>query len=303
MEKLVHLTSFSSDLWLYLAIDFAVAMLLLLALRWISGRFASVSSTEELSSHDNFAFGISVAGRMLALCIVMAGAVQASNQDGFLSSALNMLIFGIIGIVLIKVGRVAHDKIILHLLDKEHLIKNRNNSIALVDAASSIATALIIRSIMLWVEGSDGNAIVAILSGFVVTQAILLATTRLYERRFASRAERGAMQEALTEGQFAIAIQHAGHLLGTALVVTAAKNMLIYKPEAYVSNLTSWLFLGLALTALLSLLVAIAKRFVLSGLNLNVEIERQHNLGIASIELVLHVGIALILIGLFSVSH
>jgi uncharacterized membrane protein YjfL (UPF0719 family) len=300
MSSLVNLISLSPDLWLYLAIDMAIAVLLLTMLRWLSGRLLSVSTTDELCAQDNFAFGISMAGRMLALCIVLSAAVASSEKTDYLLSAVSMLFYGVVGIVLIKVGRVAHDKIILNRLDKELHIKQRNTSIALVDAASSISTALIVRSVMLWVEGSDANALVAILSGFVVTQAILLTTTRLYERRFKENNQSGSLQKSLTKGQLALAIQHSGNLIGTALVVTGASSLLIYNPIGYVSNLTSWLIVGLILTLLLAVLVTLSKRLILAGLDLVQEIDHQHNIGVATIELVLSVGIALILIGLVS---
>ncbi|MDG1847813.1 MAG: hypothetical protein P8J35_04190, partial [Candidatus Marinimicrobia bacterium] len=58
----------------YLAIDISIAILLLGAMRFISGLSAKVNSTEELAQKDNFAFGISVAGSVAALGIVLTGA-------------------------------------------------------------------------------------------------------------------------------------------------------------------------------------------------------------------------------------
>ena len=227
MHMLVNLISLSSDIWVYLAIDIVIAILLLITMRLLSGRMASVSASDELCTQDNFAFGISVAGRMLALCIVLSAAAESSGESGYWIAALSMLMYGLVGIFLIKVGRIAHDKIILNRLDKEKLIRERNTSIALVDSASSIATALIIRSVMLWVEGSNAYAFFAIFSGFVVSQAILLAITRVYERRFRDNNQSSTFQKALTKDQLALAIQHSGHLLSTALVVTGASSLLI----------------------------------------------------------------------------
>lgn len=300
MHLLVNLVTLPSDIWAYLAIDIVLAIILLFMMRLLSGRMASVSTSDELCAQDNFAFGISVAGRMLALCIVLSAAAESSEESGYLVSALSMLMYGLVGILLIKIGRIAHDKIILNRLDKEKLIRDRNTSIALVDAASSVATALIIRSVMLWVEGSDANALFAILSGFVVTQAILLATTRIYERRFKDNNQSGTFQKSLTKGQMALAVQHSGHLLGTALVVSGSSSLLIYSPVAYVSNLTGWLVVGLVMAILLAILVTIARKLVLAGLDVVQEIDQQHNVGVASIELVMSVGIALILLGLIA---
>lgn len=300
MSALVNLIPLSADLWFYLAIDMTIAIALLSIMRWISARLSSHADTKELVKHDNFAYGISVAGRMMGLSIVLAGAVASSLKGNYVDSVSTMLIYGIVGITLIKVGRYAHDKIILHRLDKEFHIRDRNVAIAMVDASSSIATALIVQSVMTWVEGFDTNAFVAILSGFIVSQAILLTMTRVYERRFAENNRSGTLQNSLCKGQMALAVQHSGHLIGTALAVTAASNLLEYNPIGYVSNLTGWLIVGLALTILLTVLVALAKRLILLKIDLVQEIDQQHNIGVASIELALSVGIALILTGLLT---
>ena len=143
MNALVNLIELSPNIWIYLAIDMAIAVILLITLRWMSGKLVSVNSSEELCAQDNFAFGISVAGRMLALCIVLSAAVASSAKSDYLTSATTVLIYGVVGIILIKVGRIAHDKLILNRLDKDLHIRERNTSIALVDASSSISTALI----------------------------------------------------------------------------------------------------------------------------------------------------------------
>lgn len=72
MEQLVKFLPFSSDILIYLAIDLSIAVLLLLAIRLFSGVFSKVSVRNELGEKDNFAFGISMAGRMLSLTIGLA---------------------------------------------------------------------------------------------------------------------------------------------------------------------------------------------------------------------------------------
>jgi uncharacterized membrane protein YjfL (UPF0719 family) len=300
MDSLINLIPVPDDLWQFLVVDMAIAIFLMSMLRWISGRLVGDKGNQQLIKHDNFAYGISIAGRMLALAIVLAVAVSNSVSTTIVGSVTGTLTYGLLGIILIKVGRFAHDKFVLHRLDKEFHIRDRNMSIALVDASSSIATALIIQSVMAWAEGFDFNALLAILSGFLVSQAILLAMTRLYERRFAENNRSGSLQASLTKGQMALAVQHSGHLLGTALAVTAAGDLLVYNPVGYVSNLTSWLIVGLALAMILAFLVILARRFILANIDLVQEIDQQHNVGVAGIELALSVGIALILIGLIN---
>ena len=203
-----------------------------------------------------------------------------------------------VGIILIKVGRIAHDKIVLHLVDKELAIRERNTSVAIVDASSAIASAIVIYGMINWVDGTDTHAIVGILTGFFVVLAILLLTTRLYEIRFARNNQNDSFQGMLRKDNFALAIQHSGNLIATAIVVSTAGSILNYEAQTYVSNLTGWLVCGIAASLALAIVVGIAKRVVLFGLNWKEEVDQQGNVGLACIEWVLSVGIALIALGL-----
>lgn len=298
LETLVQLIDLPPNVLTYLAIDIAIALLLLTVIRLLSGVPSTINVTQELGEKDNFAFGISVAGRMLALCMVLSAVVGRHIGLGFEVAAMGTSLFGAIGIILIQVGRVAHDKIVLHLVDKNVAILERNTSVALVDASSAIASAIIIYGMINWVEGTDANAVVGILSGFFIVLAILLLTTRLYEIRFARNNQNDSFQGMLRKDNFALAIQHSGNLISTAIVVSIAGSLLEYQAHTYVSNVTGWLICGITSSVALAIVVGVAKRIVLFGLNWKEEVDMQGNVGLACIEWVLSVGIALIALGL-----
>ena len=297
METLVKLVPLPHDLWVYVAIDVALALLLLLIMKWLSRSRAKESVTEELGVRDNFAFGISVAGGMLSLCLVLSSVVGRHVGQGYEEAALGMIMFGVIGIFLVKFGRFAHDKIVLDAVDTQYKITDRNVSVALVDASSVVSSAIILRSIMVWVDGSDLNAIIAIVTGFLVVLTILLVMTRIYEMRYAMQNQNHSFQSALETGQLALAVQHVGNLLGTAMVVSSAGSLLSYSPSGYVSNVTGWLVTSVLLSLLLWVLVAVSKRMILSGMNYQQEVDQQHNVGVAAVELTLSIGIAMIVSG------
>lgn len=300
MEQLVKFVPFSSDILIYLAIDLSIAVLLLLAIRSFSGVFSKVSVRNELGEKDNFAFGISMAGRMLSLTIVLSAVVGRHTHLGYEVAALGMVVFGAVGIILVRAGRYAHDKVVLNRLDKNQMIAEKNVSVALVDAASSIASAIIIKSIIDWAVGTDVNTLIAIFSGTTVVLSVLLLTTRLYERRFANNNQDNSFQDTLCKGHLALAIQHSGNLIGTAIAVSSAGSILAYEPESYVSNITGWLLVGLTFAVSLIILASVSKRIILAGVNWKREVDLQHNVGIASIEFVLSIGLALLIAGLFS---
>ena len=296
MNTLFEITALNQDLLVYLAIDISVAIVLLGAMRFISGLSAKVNSTEELAQKDNFAFGISVA----ALGIVLTGAISGENAPSYMMEFIGMLAYGTLGLILIKIGRVIHDKLSLQHINKTEEILKQNITIGIVDAAGAIATAIIIRAVLLWVHGLDVNTFIAIIAGFVISQAILLLVTRLKERQYAKNNQGSCLQEAFSQGQTAIAIRYAGQLISTALAVTAASHFLTYSPETLLNTLVSWFVIAIIMTLLVAILTAIAKRIVLWGINLVEEVDQQQNIGVACVEMATSISIALILAALMA---
>ena len=83
MDTLVKLVPLNRDLWGYLAIDVGIVLLLLLVMKWLSGAMRDNSVAEELGVKDNFAFGISIAGGWLSLCIVLSAVVGRHIGQGY----------------------------------------------------------------------------------------------------------------------------------------------------------------------------------------------------------------------------
>jgi hypothetical protein len=300
MNTFIEITGLNQELLIFLAIDITIAIILLSAMRFISGLSAKVNSTNELAKEDNFAFGISVAGSVAALGIVLTGAITGENADSYLMEIIGMASYGIFGLILIKVGRIFHDRFALNQIDKNAQIKARNIAVGIVDASGAIATAIIIRAVLLWVDGLDLSTFLAITAGFIVSQAMLVLVTRIKEYQYGANNKNNSMQKAFAEGQVALSIRYAGQVISTALAVTAASHFLTYSPETLMVNLVGWLVFGIVMTLLVALLTSIAKRLVLMGINLVEEVDQQHNIGVASVEMAISISIALILTALMS---
>jgi len=300
MNTLFDITNLSQDLLIYLAIDVSMAILLLGAMRFITGFTAKVNSTDELAKEDNFAFGISVAGSIAAMGIALSGAITGANANSYLLEVIGMLSYGLFGLILIKIGRIVHDRIALNQINKTEQIKAHNISVGIVDAAGAIATAIIIRAVLIWVHGLDISTFVAIAAGFIVSQAMLVLVTRIKEKQYARNNQGDCMQEAFADGQVALAIRYAGQVISTALAVTAASYFLTYSPETLLTNLLGWLLFSVIMTVLVFLLTTLAKKLILWGINLVEEVDQQHNIGVASVEMAISISIALILTGLMA---
>jgi len=300
MEQLQQLFTHQPNILVILAIDLVIAVILLCAMRFISGLWAGVDTTYELAEKDNFAFGISLAGSLFALAIVLTGAISGEAGTSYQQEIIGMSLYGVAGLILIKLGRVIHDKFALNGLDKAEQISVGNISVAIIDAAALIATALIIRANLLWASDLNLNTAIAIVSGFVVSQALLILVTRLREASYRRGNQGAQFQEAIAGGQVALAIRHAGFLIATGFALTAASNFLVYNPTAYVENVLGWLIFGVIMISLLYVLVPLVKKLVLSRIDLTAEVDHQHNIGVAALEFVISISVSLILMALMS---
>ena len=288
------------DLAIILAIDITIAVILLALMRYLQGWSVRVNSRAELAERDNFAFGVSTAGAVLALGIVLSGAITGEAANSYVMEAIGMTIYGVFGLVLIKFGRFLHDKVALNEIDKNSQIVNGNMSVAIVDAAAAIATAIIIRSVLMWAEDITIDTFIAIFTAFLISQLMLVVLTRFREHQYAKRNQGDSMQKALEQGQVAIAVRHSGYMIAMAFTFNAASHFIIFDPTAYMVNIIGWLTFSIIMLIALSVLLAIVKKLVLAQINLTEEVEKQHNVGVAAVELAISIAIALILAALMA---
>ncbi|WP_394174982.1 DUF350 domain-containing protein [Thalassotalea litorea] len=295
MEKMFSFSHVDSQVLLILAAEIIIAIFLLGLMRYLFGISMKVSTQQELAQNDNFAFGISMAGSIGGLGIVLTGAITPQNSAGVGDELVTMFSYGLLGLLLLYLGRYVHDRWALNLIDKRTQIENKNITMGIVDAASVIATAIIIREMLLWVEGLNAFAIIAMISAFMVAQTILTIVTRIREKHFAKHNQLDSLQEAFVDGQIALSLRYSGQLISTALAVTAASYFLDYHPDTIVQNLIGWLIFGFLMTLAMWILTTFAKKIILIGINLESEVDHQHNIGVASIEMAISIGVALML--------
>ena len=296
MEQLMDI-----DIFIYqiLFIDLVIAVAMIAALRFLSGVVANVSSTEELATRDNFAYGIAMAGGILSLALMLTGAVSGQPGSTYLNEIISVLAYGILGLLLIKVGRWMQDKIVLRGIELQDQIRAGNLAAAVVDAANTIATGLMLRAVMLWVETDALSGLLLVLSAFVSVQ-VLLAIVASYRGWVYSRRHDGSsLQLALNDGQIALAVRFFGHVIGVALAVTAASGIVAYFTEEIALALLRWVGVALILTIFLSLIASLARKIVLLGVDVVEEVDNQNNVGVAAIEAAIAIAVGLFFVALF----
>lgn len=290
-----------TDIWVYqmMLLDLLIAVAIMAGLRYLTGLVANVNSAEELASRDNVAFGLSMAGGVLALALMLTGALSGEAGRTLLAELLAVLGYGLLGLLLIKGGRIIQDRLVLTGIEIQAQIKSGNLAAAVVDVGNTIAVGLILRAVMLWTEGDALVGAAAVLGAFVVTQVLLALVTRWRLAVYAGRHAGGSLQQALADGNAALAVRYLGHVLGVALAVTAASGVVVFDLTNLPLTAAAWTGVCLLFMGMVSLLAMLARRVILVGIDVVEEVDRQHNTGVAAIEAAISIAVGLFIAGLF----
>lgn len=279
--------------WQKLAIEFGVVIVLLVLLRWISARVAAVQSgIAELSKQDNIAFGISIAGRMLALCIILSGAVMTSGNVGLLASGIHILVVGGVGIVLIFLGGWLHDRLILRQIKEQQQIGRRNSSVAIVGASAALSISIALNQAMLATQKSYWVIFGLMVASLITLLVLFYICTHLFRARSSVF---GNFQQALSQDHLALSVSHAGKIIGAGFAVAASIPLFEFIQSELVLTFIVFAIVSLIIMLLLFAFVALAKWLILLGVDTDQEIELQHNIGIAAVETSLFIGFGLIM--------
>ena len=300
MDEIINSGAIDTYIYQILLIDLVIAVAMISALRFISGVVASVDSAEELAARDNIAFGIAMAAGIIALALMLTGAVSGEPGLTYTDEIINVVAYGVLGIVLIKIGRLVQDKVVLRGIEIQSQIKSGNVAAALVDAANTIATGLVLRAVMLWVESDTLSGLLVVLAAFLVTQLVLALVAYYRIAVYARRHEGNSLQSAFADGQVALAVRFFGHLMGVALAITAASGVVAYQADGLIVALLLWGGITLLFTILVSLIAGLARKVVLMGVDVVEEVDNQNNVGVAAIEAAIAISVGLLFVALFS---
>ncbi|TQV88520.1 DUF350 domain-containing protein [Aliikangiella coralliicola] len=291
------------DIWNFqaLAVDLVIVIALLVSMKFLKGFFSSVHATEELKEKNNAAFGISYAGGILALGFMLTGASSGEFADSLADEAINMLMFGLFGLVMIMAGRFIQDKFVLTQFDVHAELVKGNQASAFVDVGHMLAVGLIVRAAMIWVPVSDWRILPVLLVAFVLAQVVMLFASIYRIKLFKARNEGKAncLQAAIAAGNAALALRYAAFMVGAALAVTAATGVVPFTLENQWLAVAMWAGMSLAGIIIFAVLVMLVRKIVLTGIDVAEEVDQQQNTGVAAIEGALFVSLGLILVALF----
>ncbi|MBF0265440.1 MAG: DUF350 domain-containing protein [Gammaproteobacteria bacterium] len=300
MENITQMIMLSDASIVYYVIDFIIIMGFMAILKFLAGSISDVSLKDILAKQDNFSAGITMAGAIIAVAILMMGVAAGDAGHSYTNEITLMVVYGVAAMVFMWLTRKIFDRFILSEISIHDEILKGNAAAGITDAFNMIASAIIIRGAMTWVDGSTFLGLVVVAIVFILSQFILLFATIYRSKVFDSRHKSSgrSLQSELQSGNIALAIRFSGHRLGLGLALTAASGVVIYDPQLLVMSITAWLIIALMLFALQIILAIVLRHIILSGVNVGEEVGEQRNVAIGSIEAAIYVGIGLIFIGL-----
>ncbi len=279
-------------------LNFIVMIMILAGFRWFANFVANASLYELLAEHDNGAVGISLAGGLIGIAIMLMGVVSGHALSSLQEEIMLVSIYGLLGIVLMWVTRQVFDHISLPKISITQQIHNNNRAAGLIDAGNLIASAIVVRAVMMWVEGDAWINFLVVLLGFVASQIIMYLATLYRSLLFAKRHAGRKLYEEIEAGNIALAIRFSGHRIGVALAVTSTSGLLIYDANNLPLMLGLWLGIALLLFIAQSAVSIVARLILLPGIDVGMEVVEQRNIAIGTLEAAIYIAVGLVFVGL-----
>ena len=278
-----------------LLINLLIIMGLFTSLRLFSGTIAHINASDELLRKDNPAFGISLAGATLAVTIMLSGVMYGDPESTRTEAVIVLALFGVLGIALMALTRVIFDKITLPDISLRDEIVKGNLAIAIADAGNVLATAIIIRAIMIWVPMNTVGGLIAILGSFAVSQLILTTMTFLRMKVFGFVNRDNELQKEFKNNNVALALRFSGQKIGTDFAIATAARIVVYEEYEILSILAVWFLASIAVILIWKALCFLAHRIILFRVNINQEVLEQRNIAVGALQAVIYISLGLLI--------
>ena len=283
----------------YYVVDFIIMLGFMAALRLLAGSIADVSLKEILAKHDNFAAGITLAGAVIAVAILMMGVVSGDAGRSYANEVALVAGYGVLAMVLMWVTRILFDHISLPGISIHQQILDGNVAAGIVDAGNMIATAIIVRAALTWVDGTSFLGLGVVVAAYIVSQVIMLAATLYRKKVFESRHGKGRkLSNEIADSNMALAIRFTGYRLGVGLAVTATSGLVIYDPELLIFSVIAWSLLAVVMFIAQTSLSIVLRYILLPGIDIGQEVGNQRNIAIGTMEAAIYIGVGFTFVGL-----
>ncbi len=253
----------------------------------------------ELAEKDNTAVGVDLIGYVLGIIALLAGAVSGAPEGA--AHPLDIVVFGLLGVVLLRLGAVTADRLILSRFSvRKELTEDRNLGVAFVTGGVSLGTGVVLAGALAGESSGLLMGVLTTLEYFLLSQLVLVAAALIYLRlvryRYLDGSLHGVIEELEDNDNAAVGLAFGGYLVGVALVVSAG---------VIGSDITSWDALAsavgtLALSSVLGigtmlLVRPFVDRAVVPYAPVNSEVGEQRNLAIGGLSAAFYAGLGALL--------
>lgn len=274
----------------------AIIIALFASLRLFSGAISHVDPKFELTQKDNGAFGISLAGVVFGVTLVLSGVIPNSWTMELGDVGIAVAVYGVLGIGLMVLTRLIFDRIALPRISIRDEIVKGNYAAAIIDAGNVIAAALVIRAVMAWTPTTNLDAVIDLLKLYVVSQVLLTVIAMVHVRLFTMHGvDDRTLQDEIHDGNTALALRMSGRRIGIAFAITAASNLMVYELYGVNKLLVQWVGISLLVVLVLTLLSWIASKIILWGMKVNDEVINQRNVAIGAVQGTVYIALGILL--------
>lgn len=278
-----------------LAMNLLIITGLFLCLRLFSGITAHINASEELLRKDNPAFGISMAGVILGVTIILSGTFYGSPANDIETTAFLMTLYGVIGLGLMALTRWIFDKITLPALSIRDEILKGNIAVAITDVSNVIASAIIIRMILGWTATHSVQGLLDLLVIYAVSQVMLTGATFIKFKVFAATVKGRDIQDELKKGNIALALRFAGQKIGTAFAIIIASKLIVTELAGAGAMLLAWMCVSVVVILVLKTISYLAERVILFRAHVNSEVLDQQNIAVGALQAAIYIAMGLLL--------
>lgn len=279
----------------------AIIIALFTSLRFFAGAISHVDSNYELTQKDNGAFGISLAGVVFGVTLVLSGVIPNSWTMSLAEVGVAVAVYGLVGIGLMVLTRLIFDRIALPRISIGEEIIKGNNAAAIIDAGNVIAAALVIRALMVWTPTTSLDSMVDLLKLYAVSQVVLTVVAMVHVRMFTMHGvDDRTLQDEIHGGNTALALRLSGRRIGIAFAIVAASNIMVYELFSVNSLLLEWVMVSLMFIIGLTILSWIATKIILFKMEVNDEVINQKNIAMGAVQGTVYIALGILVSSLVS---
>ena len=131
---------------------------------------------DELVEKDNLAFAIAHTGYFIGILIAMGGVMLGPSHE-FIPDLLAAGMYGALSIVLVNISIFINDKVILNRFSNyDEIVRDRNSGVGMVEAASAIATGMVVMGAVY----GEGGGIDTAVAFWAAGQVLLVIAAWVY---------------------------------------------------------------------------------------------------------------------------